>query len=392
MPTAEDFYGVDPTLMHGVESYPSDEAIEKANRYLLDQAQLGVAEGLTWPMMLADIPHMVSEQTLEMPLFEKASRGVAEKIGYEDFEPPGGMAGETVKPFANIARLGTSIPGPVTQFKAAKSGIGALTKGIQDTTYGNLPVESRRAFLKGMGYTSAAAATGIAGLKVAKHISDLPSVKAVPKMSLSKARQAWWNQNPERSKFISSKMQDYLQDIAEQDLSKFGPKVEKLFEQSDAAHDLGNDLYMQVNKSAADLKTLGKSVGHNAPEYLQAKAKHDRLWKQYQDNGNLINEIDGAILRDMPEDVFAKQHAQHQKAAAKAEQDYEWHVARKAEQDSLDYFGPNRIFGEDVQSARRYADDAKDEAYKFEQNMVKGFGKDRDDYARALQDKTGAIH
>ena len=37
------------------------------------------------------------------------------------------------------------------------------------------------------------------------------------------------------------------------------------------------------------------------------------------------------------------------------------------------------------------ADDAKDEAYKFEQNMVKGFGKDRDDYARALQDKTGAI-
>ena len=170
--------GYDPTLVHEPNNYPTREQIAQSNAYLLDQFQLGAAEGITWPVMLTDIPHMVSNWTLDTPNYEAASHAVAPYLGYEGLPlPQNKISRENVSAFAPVARLGASLPGPISYIKAATAAPRAMYRAATRAT--DVPFDQSRAdFMGTLGKGILAATTPIVATKVAQklgkpaHVTD----------------------------------------------------------------------------------------------------------------------------------------------------------------------------------------------------------------------------
>jgi hypothetical protein len=345
--------------------------------YLLDKAQLGAAEGLTSPAMIADIPHMISNQTLEMPYFEEYSTGLAKQLGWDDRQTPLDLSDPAAKRLRNAGfatQLGTGSLGPISGATGLYKGASKAKQSISNMGYGNpLPDESRRSFLKGMGYTAGAGAVGIGALKAAKHISDIPSVRAGVQtakkagMSLSDARHKWWDADPERTRFISSKMQNLIENISfMDDLPK---NIQKSTSELDRLIDLSEDLYKKVNKSASRLQRMQKET----PEYAAAAERQAKLWKKYQDTGPKMKDLDAKILRDMPEDVFQMEIKELSDAIGRLRSEKLGTLPTK---DTVASWGP----------VTRSKDKIDRYIREHEQNIeiMRGFQKQRDEFAKGL--------
>ena len=170
--------GYDPTLVHEPNNYPTREQIAQSNAYVRDQAKLGVAEGITWPVLLTDIPHMVSNWTLDMPNYEAVSHAVAPYLGYEGLPlPQNKIARDTASGFGTAARLGTALPGPISYTKAAIAAPRAIYRAATRAT--DAPFDQSRAdFMGALGKGALAATTPIVATKVAQklgkpaHVTD----------------------------------------------------------------------------------------------------------------------------------------------------------------------------------------------------------------------------
>ena len=166
--------GYDPTLAHEPNNYPTREQIAQSNAYLRDQAKLGAAEGITWPVLLTDIPHMVSNWTLDTPNYEAASHAVAPYLGYEGLPlPQNKISRDNVSAFAPVARLGASLPGPISYIKAATAAPRAMYRAATRAT--DVPFDQSRAdFMGTLGKGILAATTPIVATKVAQKL-DKPA-------------------------------------------------------------------------------------------------------------------------------------------------------------------------------------------------------------------------
>ncbi|MBT4080636.1 MAG: hypothetical protein HOE82_08490 [Gammaproteobacteria bacterium] len=145
--------------------------------YLMDRAQLGVAEGITSPAIIADIPHMVRNQTLEMPLFEASSQGLGRMIGWDDRPRPNDLSDRAdirLRNIGMVTQLGAGIPGPISYAQ----GVIGTGKKVGDTVgkvVNSTHNPSRREFLGSAGKAAAAATVPIATMRALGEVAPVVS-------------------------------------------------------------------------------------------------------------------------------------------------------------------------------------------------------------------------
>lgn len=303
----------DPTLIHEENNYPTDEQISHAHKYVGDQAKLGAGEGLTWPVMALDVPHMIKERTLEMPKHETASKFVAKLLGYEGVEAPVGRAGEIAKPFGMAARLGTGMTGPVSTATATYKG----TKATKDlfTKATDAPVEGgRREFLKGTG--KVAAATVMAAPLAGKAIKEASKTgKAAKAFDVSAARHKWWDtqvlNNPEKMEELAGLRFKLMDDVnVQEEFRKVNPKYEEVYDNYFGVQ----EFKQKVIARASDARDRG-----DIPALEKAKTEIKQLGKTEKALADQLDRMEWEYIRDTKTDILSTEIKNITKDIAKEE-------------------------------------------------------------------------